>query len=59
MKEIGSRVSVDNCALMQYVIDGINDLSVNKSILYNAKDLMEFKEKIEVLRKNSRKIRKA
>jgi len=31
MKEIGSRVSVDNCALMQYVIDGINDLSVNKS----------------------------
>jgi len=47
MKEIASSGSVDKCALMQYVIDGINDLSVNKSILYNAKDLKEFKEKLK------------
>jgi len=36
---------------MQYVIDGINDLSVNKSILYNAKDLKEFKEKLKCYEK--------
>jgi len=51
MKEIASRGSVDNCALMQYVIDGINDLSVNKSILYKAKDLKEFKEKLKCYEK--------
>jgi len=55
MKEIASRGSVDNCALMQYVIDGINDLSVSKSIFYNAKDLKEFKEKLKCYEK----IRKA
>jgi len=47
MKEIASCGSVDNYALMQYVIDGINDLSINKSILYNAKDLKEFKKKLK------------
>ncbi|XP_039232596.1 uncharacterized protein LOC120322014 [Drosophila yakuba] len=47
MKEVASRGSVDNSALMQYVIDGINDLSVNKSILYNAKEMKELKEKLK------------
>jgi len=40
---------------VQYVIDGINDQSVNKSILYNAKDLKEFKEKLKCYEKISEK----
>ncbi|KAM8701282.1 hypothetical protein ACLKA7_017666, partial [Drosophila subpalustris] len=35
MKELASRGSIEDNALMQYVIDGINDSSA-KSILYNA-----------------------
>lgn len=46
MKELASRGNIENDALMQYVIDGIRDLTINKSILYGATDLKEFKEKL-------------
>lgn len=46
MKEIASRGDIDNDSLFQYVIDGIGDDSGNIIILYGAKNLKEFKEKL-------------
>ncbi|XP_037957425.1 uncharacterized protein LOC119687237 [Teleopsis dalmanni] len=47
MKELASRGNIEEEALMQYVIEGINDLNINKIILYGAKNLREFKEKLK------------
>lgn len=47
MRDIASRGNIEEKAIMQYVIDGINDLNLNKSILYGANNLNEFKEKIK------------
>ncbi|XP_065355311.1 uncharacterized protein LOC135949685 [Calliphora vicina] len=47
MKELASRGSIDDSTLMEYVIDGINDLTVNKSILYGATNLKDFKIKLK------------
>ncbi|XP_036328484.1 uncharacterized protein LOC118740858 [Rhagoletis pomonella] len=51
MREMASRGNIDDNALMQYVIDGIRDLSVNKSILYNATNMQDFKSKLKCYEK--------
>ncbi|KAH8389500.1 hypothetical protein KR215_007166 [Drosophila sulfurigaster] len=56
MKELATRGNIDDEAIMQYVIDGISDRSVNKSILYNARDIKEFKEKLKAYEKMKGKV---
>lgn len=45
MKEIASQGEIEDRALRQYIIDGIDDNMPNKSVLYGAKSTKEFKEK--------------
>ena len=47
IKEIASRGNIDDLALIQYVIEGIHDANTNKVILYGAKNIKEFKEKLK------------
>ncbi|XP_043063249.1 uncharacterized protein LOC122319695 [Drosophila yakuba] len=47
MKDIASRGKVEEEALIQYVIDGIDELSLNKSVLYGARNLSDFKRKLK------------
>ena len=47
MKELASRGSIEDSALIEYVIDGIKDSISNKTILYGARNLTEFKEKLK------------
>jgi len=42
VKDIASRENVEEDALIQYVIDGI-ELSINKLMLYGARNMTEFK----------------
>ncbi|XP_073811783.1 uncharacterized protein [Musca autumnalis] len=46
MREIASRGSIEDKALMQYVIEGIKDSTVNKTILFGAENINEFKKKL-------------
>lgn len=46
MKEIAGRGLIEDDALIQYVIDGIDDDNRNKVILYRARNLKQFKEKL-------------
>lgn len=48
MKELVSRGKIESDALIQYVIDGIQDDTNNKLVLYGAKKLENFKEKLKV-----------
>jgi len=48
LKEIASRGEIEDEALYQYVIDGIDDTPVNKNILYGARNTREFKEKLKI-----------
>lgn len=48
MKELAGRGSIDNEALFEYTIDGINDDVSNKAVLFGAKSVKEFKEKLKV-----------
>jgi len=57
MKELASRGNIENSSLIQFVIDGIDDICANKLVLYNAKSLIEFKDKLkcyEVIRGKSK-----
>lgn len=47
MKEIASRGNIEDNALFQYVIEGIKDNNANKIILYGAKNIREFKDKLK------------
>jgi len=47
MREMASRGAIDLNALFGYVIDGIDETG-NKVILYGAKTVREFKDKLEV-----------
>lgn len=62
MRELANRGEIGEEALFQYVIDGINDQLANKSILYGAKNMKEFKEKLktyEKMRSSSNSISKS
>ena len=61
MKEIVARGKIEAEALMKYVIDGISEDAQSKIILYEAKKLTEFKEKLKVYeairKKNTERMR--
>ena len=60
MKEIVARGKIEAEALMKYVIDGISEDAQSKIILYEAKKLTEFKEKLKVyeaIRKNTERMK--
>lgn len=62
MKEIAARGELEDEALFQYVIDGIDNQSTSKSILYGARNIKEFKEKLkvcEMMRTKSSSVSKA
>lgn len=48
MKELAARGKIEAEALMKYVIDGIPDDTQNKLLLYGAKKLTDFKEKLKI-----------
>lgn len=48
MKELASRGKIEPDALIHYVIDGIQDDTNNKMVLYGAIKLDEFKERLKV-----------
>lgn len=50
--------SIDEDALIEYVIEGITDDEVNKAILYGARSLCEFKEKLKLYEKMKEKVSK-
>ena len=47
MRELASRGMIEMEAVFEYVINGINDSPSNKAILYGAKSVSEFKEKLK------------
>lgn len=51
MRELASRGSIELEALFEYVINGINDETSNKIILYGAKTIREFKDKLDTYEK--------
>ncbi|KAL0273601.1 UNVERIFIED_CONTAM: hypothetical protein PYX00_006234 [Menopon gallinae] len=48
MLEISSQTEIDIESVLQYIIDGIPDEQVNKSVLYGARDIREFKHKLTI-----------
>ncbi|CAK1581582.1 unnamed protein product [Parnassius mnemosyne] len=48
MKECALHGNIEDAALMEYVIDGIQDSESNKSILYGASNLKEFRKKLDI-----------
>ncbi|GJQ66189.1 hypothetical protein Trydic_g4249 [Trypoxylus dichotomus] len=48
MKELADRGSIEEAAVIQYVLDGIYDDVNSKMVLYNAKNLQYLKEKLRV-----------
>lgn len=48
MKELAMHGKVEDEAIIEYVIDGIRDSETNKSILYGATDMKQFRKKLEV-----------
>lgn len=51
MKQLCSRGNVEDSALMQYVVNGINDSTVKKSCLYGCQYISEFETKLKVYEK--------
>ena len=47
MRELASRGKIELDAVFEYVINGLNDNSSNKIILYGAKSVGEFKDKLK------------
>ena len=48
MRELASRGNLEDEALIEYILDGIQDNSHNKTILYGAKTIKELKEKLKI-----------
>lgn len=46
MLDIAAQVSMEAVAVMQYVIDGIRDDELSKTMLYGAKNIKEFKDRL-------------
>ncbi|GBO22891.1 Transposon Tf2-9 polyprotein [Araneus ventricosus] len=51
MRDLAHKGSLDDSSLIEYVINGIPDLSNNKIILYGCKSIPEFKEKLKIYEK--------
>lgn len=56
MKKITSRGEIENEALYHYIIDGIDESTVNKTVLYGTKSAKKFKEKLKIYKKIKTKI---
>jgi len=48
MAEIAARANVEKKAVIQYIIDGIDDEGYRKSVLYGAKSIRELKDKFDI-----------
>ncbi|XP_011690949.1 PREDICTED: uncharacterized protein LOC105451915 [Wasmannia auropunctata] len=48
MLEIASPINMETSAIIQYIIDGITDDEVNKTILYGAKTISQLKTKLDM-----------
>lgn len=48
MLDIANQASVETDAVIQYIIDGIEDEETNKTILYGARNIRELKEKFKI-----------
>ncbi|XP_041449570.1 MATH and LRR domain-containing protein PFE0570w-like [Drosophila obscura] len=59
MRDIASGGNVENDALMQYVIDGVDETALNKTILYGAKMMSDFKNKLNEYEKITEKLKKS
>lgn len=46
MFDIAKQADMENSAVIKYIIEGIQDEEVNKTILYGAKDVRELKDKV-------------
>ena len=47
MREIASRDKIENEALFDYVISGLGDSAGNKAVLFGAKDISDFKDRLK------------
>ena len=62
MLETAAQANVETRAVIQYIIDGIQDEAVNKAVLYGARTIKELKEKFiqyETMKKEARSRTKA
>lgn len=50
-KEIASKSAIEHEALFEYVIDGLNHDANSKAVLYGAKNIREFKDRLKVYKK--------
>uniref|UniRef100_A0A6P7H2U8 Vicilin-like seed storage protein At2g18540 n=1 Tax=Diabrotica virgifera virgifera TaxID=50390 RepID=A0A6P7H2U8_DIAVI len=48
IRQIANKAYLEQEVVIQYIIDGIQDGSTNKLVLYGAKDFADFKEKIKL-----------
>ena len=55
MKELASRGRIETAALIQYVSDGVTDDPNQKAFLYEAHDLRELRNKLDIFDKVRRK----
>ena len=51
MRELATRGEIEDAALIEYVIEGLPDEEINKTVLYGAKTISEFKEKLKIYEK--------
>lgn len=57
MQEIASHVCVEDDALIEHIIDGIQDDEINKTMLYGAQTLHEIRKQLELYDKRKEKMR--
>lgn len=56
MRELSSRGSIDEEALIEYIISGIQDNSAYKTVLYGTRTCSEFKDRLKVFDKMKKSI---
>ncbi|GFY40076.1 transposon Ty3-G Gag-Pol polyprotein [Trichonephila inaurata madagascariensis] len=59
MKEISQQSSIDDKALITYIIKGINDSTQNKAMLFGCTSIIEFKTKLRVYETYKREMKQS
>ncbi|GFS50169.1 transposon Ty3-G Gag-Pol polyprotein [Trichonephila inaurata madagascariensis] len=59
MKEISQQSSIDDQALITYIIKGINDSTQNKTMLFGCTSIIEFKTKLRVYETYKREMKQS
>lgn len=59
MKEISQQSSIDEQALISYIIKGINDSTQNKTMLFGCTSIVEFKTKLRVYETYKREMKQS